>query len=58
MKAEIKNGNLIITIPMQQPRPSASGKTMVVASTSGNVQTTAEVDGHPLVIGLNAYYKK
>ena len=58
MKATIKNGVLIIEIPMHDPRPSASGKTMVVASTSGNVQTTAEVDGHPLVIGLNAYYKK
>ena len=32
MTATIKDGNLIITIPMQAPRPSSSGKTMLVAS--------------------------
>ena len=58
MKATIKNGVLTIEIHLQEPRPSSSGKTMVCASSGGNVQTTAEVDGHPLVIGLNAYYKK
>lgn len=58
MKATIKDRKLIIEIDLHEPRPSSSGKTMVCASTSGNVQTTAEVDGHPLVIGLNAYYKK
>ena len=33
---EIENGKVVITIAMQDPRPSASGKTMVVATTSGN----------------------
>jgi len=57
MKAELKNGNLIVTIPTQKPTPSASGKTLVVASTHGNQPTTVEVDGKVLVIGLNAYVK-
>lgn len=58
MKAEIKNGNLIVTIPMNEPRPSASGKTLVVASSNGNQTTTATVNGQPVVIGLNAYIKR
>jgi hypothetical protein len=58
MKATIKNGTLIVEIPMNEPRPSASGKTMVVASSGGNVTTTAEVNGQPVVIGVNAYIKR
>jgi hypothetical protein len=55
MKTEIKDGNLIITIPMQTPTPSASGKTLVVASTRGNMKTALLIDGKPVTIGLNAY---
>jgi hypothetical protein len=40
-----------------KPTPSASGKTLVVASTRGNTVTTAMVDGKPVTIGLNAYIK-
>lgn len=57
MKAEIIDGNLVITIPANtsKPSPSASGKTLIVATTSGNVKTTVLVSGKPLTIGLNAY---
>jgi hypothetical protein len=58
MKAEIKEGNLVVTIPMQEPTPSTSGKTLVVASTRGNAKTTATVNGKPVTIGLNAYISK
>ena len=58
MKAVIKDGKLIVEIDMQAPRPSASGKTMVVATSGGNQATTAEVDGKPVVIGLNAYIRR
>lgn len=58
MQVEIKNNNLVITIPLSAPRPSASGKTLVVASSGGNVQTTAMVDGKPVTVGLNAYVAK
>jgi hypothetical protein len=57
MKAEIKNGILTITIPVGQPTPSASGKTLVVASSRGNFASTALVDGKAVIIGLNAYIK-
>ena len=57
MKAEIKGTDLVITIPMQEPTPSASGKTLVIASTHGNQSTTLTVQGKPVTIGLNAYIK-
>jgi hypothetical protein len=55
MKVTIKGSVLTIEIDMQKPTPSASGKTLVVASTHGNLSTTAMIDGKPVVIGLNAY---
>ena len=58
MKVEIKGSELIITIEMQKPTPSASGKTLVIASSHGNQTTTATIDGKPVVVGLNAYIKK
>jgi len=61
MKAELsKQGNvdvLVITIPISK-RPSASGKTMVVASSSGNIATSVVIDGQPVIVGVNAYIKK
>ncbi len=58
MKVEIKGNELIITVELQAPTPSATGKTLVVASSRGNQVTTAMVDGKPVVVGLNAYIKK
>jgi len=57
MEVKIENGKLYITIQTQAPTPSASGKTLVIASTRGNMQTTAMVNGKPVTIGLNAYIK-
>jgi len=42
---------------MQKPTPSASGKTLVIASSHGNQTTKAMIDGKP-VVGLNVYIKK
>ena len=59
MKAEIINGDLVITIALQVPRASASGKTLVVATTSGNVKLPGvQVDGKEITLGLNAYIKR
>ena len=57
MKVEIKNKKLYIEIDLEEPTPSSSGKTLVVASTHGNTATTAEVNGKPVTIGLTAYIK-
>lgn len=58
MKAEIKDNNLVITIPLATPRPSASGKTLIVATTSGFAETTAEVNGKPVSVSVNATIRK
>lgn len=58
LTAEIKDEMLIVAIPLQAPAPSTSGKTLVVASTHGNVATSAIVNGKPVTVGLNAYIRK
>jgi hypothetical protein len=58
MEVKIENGKLIISIELQKPTPSKSGKTLVVATTHGNVTTDCVIDGKPVVVGLNAYIKK
>jgi len=57
MNVEIRDNKLCIEIDLETPTPSASGKTLVVSSTRGNMVTTAMVDGKPVIIGLNAYIK-
>lgn len=59
IKAEIVKGNLVITIPaiVKDNPVSASGKTLRVASSEGNVETELKVNGKPVIIGLNAYIK-
>lgn len=56
-QVEIRDNKLCIEIDLDKPTPSSSGKTLVVASTRGNVETTAEVDGKPVILGVNAYIK-
>ncbi|NQW48695.1 MAG: hypothetical protein HQ464_13120 [Planctomycetes bacterium] len=41
-----------------KPEKSASGKTLVVASTYGNKETDCVVDGKKVVVGVNAYIPK
>jgi len=58
MEVKIEDGKLIIVIELQKPTPSASGKTLVVATTHGNMPTECMIDGKPVIIGLNAYIIK
>ena len=48
MQAKIENNELVIRIPLEKPKPSSSGKTLIVASTGGNTQTDVEVNGKPV----------
>jgi hypothetical protein len=57
MVVKIEGSKLFIEMDLQDPTPSASGKTLVVATTHGNVVTAATVNGKPVTIGLNAYIK-
>ena len=61
MNVSIKENNGVSTLVIETPvslRPSKSGKTMLVASSGGNITTTATVDGKPVTVGLNAYIPK
>lgn len=56
MKVELKGKELVITIPINEtPSPSASGKSLVVATSGGNKQTEVKVKGKFVTVGLNAY---
>ena len=57
MNVEIRDNKLCIEIDLETPTPSASGKTLMVASTRGTMVTSAKVDDKPVIIGLNAYIK-
>lgn len=54
MDVKIQKGHLIVTLPLIS-RPSSSGKTILVASSGGNVATSATVDGRTVKVGLNAF---
>ena len=61
MQVSISENNGVSTLKIEVPvslRPSKSGKTMLVASSGGNVSTSAIVDGKPVTVGLNAYIPK
>jgi len=49
---------MTVVVDLEEPRPSASGKTLVVASTRGNVVSGAKLGGKDVVLGLNAYVRK
>ena len=55
IQIEVKDGKAIITIDLEhRGSPSSSGKSVIVATTSGNVT----IPGTTVVLGLNAYVKK
>jgi hypothetical protein len=58
METKIENGKLMISIPISPARPSASGKTMVIATTGGFTTTTVEVEGKPVRINVTATIAK
>lgn len=55
METRIRNGNLIVVLPLEQPKLSATGKTLVVASSRGVRKTTCRLDGQILCVIANAF---
>jgi hypothetical protein len=56
LTASIEDGFLVIKVPMNStPVRSATGKTLVVASTHGNKETEVQVQGQSVFVGVNAY---
>lgn len=46
---------LQVRVPLQQPAPSTTGKSLIVASSSGYQKTNLEVEGKPVSINFNAF---
>lgn len=56
LTASIEGDFLAIRVPLNAtPTRSTSGKTLVVASSHGNKQTELEIEGKPVIVGVNAY---
>ena len=56
MKVEEKGNDIVITIPRnKKPVPSASGKTLIVASSHGNVPTSLQHNGDVISAGVNVF---
>lgn len=59
LSAKIEGSKLTLIIDLESPTASKSGKTLVVASTHGNVTLhDVKINGKPLTIGLNAYISR
>ena len=57
MEITVKNGIATITFPLNgEATESASGKTMLVASTYGAQVIGLDEAGRPVSLSLNAYY--
>ena len=56
VKLDEKKKVLVIEIPViTPPAPSSTGKTLMVASTRGAVETEVEINGKTLQANLNLY---
>lgn len=59
MHVEMKDKKLIVVIPLEDPiGDSASGKTLLIASSHGNQKTDLLYKGQPVIVGLSAYVRK
>ncbi len=56
-KMDAQAKTLTLVLDLQEPTPSASGKTLVVATTHGNVPTDVQMNGKPVIVGVNAYIR-
>lgn len=58
VKTEGKETFIIITAKVpKSPAKSKSGKSLLLASTEGNLNTGLKIGGKDLIVGLNAYTK-
>jgi hypothetical protein len=55
METKIRNGNLIVVLPLEEPKLLATGKTLVVASSRGVRRTTCRLEGEIVCVIANAF---
>lgn len=58
MKAVIEGNELILRIQLETPRPSSSGKTLIVGGSSGTVRLPVQLEGKDVYFSGNAWVKK
>ena len=58
VKLSADKKKILIEADIETLKPSSSGKTLVVASSRGNLKTDVEIEGQKLVVGLNCYIPK
>ena len=56
MTVTIEGNTLTIKAPISE-QTSKSGKSLLLATSNGNLVTTASYKGQSVVVGLNAYIK-
>lgn len=54
--AAIEGNMIVLRLPIS-PRPSNSGKNILLYTTAGNKTLDIEHDGQPIVAGINLYVK-
>lgn len=58
MKAIMETGRVMITLPLLgKPRPSRSGKSLLVASSRGMRKASFTVDGKPVYVVASAFVR-
>jgi hypothetical protein len=55
VQVKIVKGQLMISLPLQTPTPSASGKTLIVASSHGVKRSAVILEGKVLCVTANAF---
>lgn len=57
VQVDTKTNELVIKLPLSQPRPSATGKTLVVAASGGSIPTGAVINGKPVTVSCTCWIK-
>ena len=57
MEAKLKGRNLVITLALQEPKLSPSGKSLVVATSHGFRPTAIKIANQEVWIGVNAFVR-
>jgi hypothetical protein len=55
VQVKIVKGHVMITLPLQTPTPSATGKTLIVASSHGVKRSAVTLEGKVLCVNVNAF---
>jgi len=57
MKAKLQKGKLVVELSLEDAKPSASGKSMVIASSHGVRRTAVRIDGKSVCIVVSAFVR-